>query len=316
MKFTVPMVRKVEGENPWVTYIKATVFEKNNCTDTVVIGERGSGKSWATLKMCHDIDPDFDLNESWFFKASKFMRDVDKFYHPGYKRGKIWVIDEAGVDLYNLDFMNELNKGMSLFLQTARHRNYIFFATVPYFSFISKAVRKLMTSSFLAGGVVEGTKTLIYPRILQWNDKVGDWYNKRIQVEMPDQSRVKCNDIRLPMAPIKLIREYEKMKEEFTSALNRNIADRLKFYEEQKQKKFMSRLVGDREEVMLKMLKDGLTVKEMAEKECITPKAIFERLKVLKGMGFNFTILRDPKQRNKITGYRVNDPRDRISPEP
>jgi len=115
-----PLVHRKEGVNPWVSYFHQRV-RKNNSLNVAYLGEPGTGKSWASLAMAEQYDPDWSL-DNCYFRAFDLMRDMkdNKF-----KKGTYIMYDEAGVDLNNTAWQSELNRGMNLVFQTMRHRNWL-----------------------------------------------------------------------------------------------------------------------------------------------------------------------------------------------
>lgn len=291
----------VEDENPWVTYCKYKVFERNNCINAIFTGRPGSGKSWAMLSLAHKIDPDFKLEGNWFFKAGKMMRAVKEYYDKDdCKVGKFWCLDEAGIDLNNLKYHDEINRGLNAFFQTARHRNYIFFCSVPYINFVSKGVRTLMTSTFLTRGWTKRNQTKIMPRVLEYNPNKDYFYTKRLVV-IKDKDKVMCNNILLPRPPAKIRREYEKLKKEFTSQLFEDTATRIENFE-MKQYIGAKSVITEKQQEVLDYLKEGLTPNEIAIKQNIVVKNVYAKMTSLKKLGIRITCLNG--------NYIVNDPRD------
>lgn len=283
------LVKLRPTENPWITYMKRQVYVKNNCINGITVGVPGSGKSWGNLSMCAQIDPDFELEGNWFFKASDFMDAIKTFYDNNrYKKGKIWVLDEAGVDLNNLSYFDEINKGLNIFFQTARHRNYIFFGTVPFMTFISKGVRKLMTTVFRAEGWDKKDKTTTFiPRIVQYNDELDRFYKRRLLVNTSTGITM-CNKIRLPKPPKRLIVEYEKLKDQFTSSEFENIADRIRAFEEKKKEKYFGSGPTLRQSKIIDAFKGGNSMVGAEKKTGIGIGIIYREMENLKKKGYLF----------------------------
>jgi ABC-type dipeptide/oligopeptide/nickel transport system ATPase component len=308
----VPIIDYSEDEHPWITYLKGVVFERNKCVNAAVVGETGSGKSWGSLRWCYEIDPDFELEGNWFFKAAPFMREINRYYKPenNPKKGKIWVLDEAGVDLYNLNYMDEINKGLNAFFQTARHRNYMFFGTVPFISFISKGVRKLMNTLITSQGYNTHNKTIFLPRVLQYNGELDQFYKKRLIVRQ-DNMLKRCSAALVSKPPKRLITEYEKRKNEFTSDLFQGIADRIEHFEKKRLEKYMGKQLTPIEENILTLMKDQYNVPEMSSKLDLTERDIRNKMKQLRLRGMDFSSIRDRKTK-RVTHYIVSDPREKL----
>lgn len=226
MDYYNDVVYKQEGERSWVTYIKGKVTEENNSFPCMVVGKTGSGKSYGVLRLCQEIDPDFQLEGNWFFRAEEFMKAFTNYYkdRENSKVGKIWVFDEAGVDLNSLKYQNTINKAYSTLFQTSRFRNYIFFGTVPFLDFISKQVRKLMHHRMDAKGI-ERNKGILVPRCLEWSEKKEDFYEKMLICKYPNGDTKKIKRIMMPLARKKLLQEYEERRRQFSDDVNQELVD-------------------------------------------------------------------------------------------
>jgi hypothetical protein len=303
------VIKKIPKENPWVTYMKAKVFQKNNCINGIAVGAPGSGKSWAVLSMMSQIKPKFKIEGNWFFKASDFMRAITEYYRRNdYEPGKIWVLDEAGVDLNNMNFYDEINKGLNLFFQTARHRNYIFVATVPFISFISAGVRKLMTATFRAEGW-KNNKTIIIPRVLQYNDEFDKFYKRRLIVETPNGS-MPCNKVLVRRPPIHLVREYERLKNEFTGDLFELTSQKIEAYQDKQLAKFFKSDPTPGERKVLKCLKDGMNLHQIKDEVHINMSNVYRAFGNLQNKGYEFIPI---KEGSTIVKYTVVDVREKLS---
>lgn len=219
---TWPRVVKVEGEHPWVTYAKEIIYEENGCMNLFTVGKPGKGKSWGTLSYFCQIDPDFDVDEQVTFRADKMLDILDREH---FVKGKPRLFDESGIDLYNLNWRDHLNKGLNHFLQTHRSINYILGMTVPFLSFISSPVRKLMTHKWTAHGW-KGNKTILSGLEMEWNDDKKDFYKKRLIVKDEatgyDQF---CNEIHMPPPPKKIVTRYEQLKKIFQDEVKAEIRE-------------------------------------------------------------------------------------------
>jgi hypothetical protein len=222
-----PVVNYKDGENPWVTYFKKQVYVKNNCINAVATGMPGSGKSWSLLYLLSQADDTFSTDRI-FFRASKMLRWIDK---SGLKKGRAFMFDEAGIDATNLNWWDEINKGLNAFFQTGRSDNYIFGMTVPFTSMISKGIRTLMNVHLMAEGWTTQNMTKVRPYVLEYNGEMDKFYKKRLFVRNGADSSY-CNMIKLPKATQNIIDEYEKMKKEFKADLYNNVANKLERFED------------------------------------------------------------------------------------
>lgn len=303
----------VEGESPWITFYKKQVFDKNSCVNAFMTGKPGSGKSWAILSQCQQLNPDFELAGNWYFRAAPLMRDIKDYYHnrKTFHKGKIWVMDEAGVDLHNLNYFDEINKGLNIFFQTARHRNYIFFGTVPFLSFISKGVRKLSTVILTADGWNSDNKTTVIPRVNQYNDEFDRFYKKRLIVRT-ERGLSYCNKILVKRPGRKLVREYEKLKDEFTSDQFDEIANRIEVYENkiaEKSRKNKKKNISISQIKFLNLLQKGYSRKQIMDELGLRNQKFDDTLLSMKDCGVVVRPVVSEKT-SKILRWKVEIPKD------
>jgi hypothetical protein len=306
-----PIVHQKEGINPWISYQIRQVMRRNNCINGILTGDPGSGKSFAMLSMaeaiCKARGEEFKLEGNLFFKAADMMREIKRYYeNPGAKKGKLWLFDEAGIDANNLNFHDQINRGLNAFFQTARHRNYIFWMTVPHFGFVSKGVRNLMTSHFQANGwIPKENLTKIVPRVLQYNGNNDKLYRKRILIKDLNGNMGYCNEIQLPSPSKRIVKEYEKLKKEFTGDLFSEIANKIEAQEQEKESKAMGKELTDKQREIVELLKRGRTPEMIATIRGISPQAVRQAIVLIKKKGFK---IKSHKDDDGNTEYEVIEP--------
>jgi len=309
-KSKVPIVHLKEGENPWITYMKRRVFKENSCVNGMIIGDPGMGKSWSMLSIACALDPDFELEGNLFFKGGKMMRAIKEYYtgaNSKPKKGKDWYLDEAGIDANALNYHDAINKGLNAFFQTARHRNYIFFMTVPQTNFVSKGVRTLMTTFGKANGWDKNTgMTKISMRVMEYNGDIDKYYRKRLFV-YADGRMMPCNESRLPAPPNHIIKEYESLKKEFTGDLFESIADEIENFEDRKSEKYNKKAPTKRQLEILELIKSGRSVDDIATLFGSTKGLVTNRMTGLQKKGYRFDPVRDEKT-NRVMYYKVKEP--------
>lgn len=307
MRVKFPLVNFKEGENPWVTYTKQKIFRQNNCMNLVITGMPGSGKSWGMLSYFCLLDPDFELDNNFFFRAIDLMKAIKAGW---FKAGKIWGYDEAGIDANNLNYFNIINKGLNALFQTARHRNYVFGLTLPFLNMLSKGVRVLMTAQFQAQGWNRDNKTVIIPRTLEYNGEVDKFYRKRLIIRK-DGDIVKCNRMLLPKPPKKIAREYEKIKKEYTQELYNSVYKDMEAFENKESGAKDKFLLSDREEICLDYLKSGKLVPDIKELMSCSRQNVYQIMKNLVKKG---VVIKGKKALdNSIREYQIIDKRDSVN---
>jgi hypothetical protein len=121
-----------------------------------------------------------------------------------------------------------MNKLINFLITTFRHKNFILIFTSPYTDFIDTATLKLFHANFETSTInrTDNTCTL-KPKLLQYNQSMRKWYRKYLKVIIPGSGMVKIKRWCLPKPSEELIKAYENKKKEFTSALNKEIEDKL-----------------------------------------------------------------------------------------
>lgn len=295
-----PIVKKVEGEKVLITYIKRQIHEKNGCCHAIVTGLPGQGKSWSCLSLACTLDPNFTIEKNLFFRGADFMRALaDKSWPPG----TVFILDEAGIDLNNLNWQDALNRGLNAFFQTSRHRNFIIFLTVPSINFVSKGVRTLMNMTISARGFRDG-KTKIVPLVAQYNPDVDKMYEKRIVMVSADGSQTYLNATMVPKAPKNILEEYEIKKKQFTQDLFSNVAETLEAHEEKKRSAKKVGELTDHQKKMVELLK-SMSAAKVAEVQGINVRTVYETMTLIKSKGVVFKPIKDDNR--AIVRYDVHE---------
>jgi len=313
-KVKYPLVTKVPGEKAWITYMNNQIYKKNNCINAVFTGIPGSGKSWAMLSMAEQLDPNFTLEGNWFFKAGPMMAAIKEYYFgegADPKPGKIWCLDEGGIDLNNMSFHDAINRGLNAFFQTARHRNYIFLMSVPYLRFISKGVRTLMTTHCKAEGWTKDSETILVPRVMEYNGDLDKNYRKRLIVRSPKGGMSYCNKTHLPKPSARLVAEYESMKKEFTGNLFEDISASINAYEGEEKTKAAKAAgkvrLSHNQEVVFNCVKEGKSLESLEASHGLKLANSRSVLSGLRRKGFKFKPITTENNGNKghVKGYEV-----------
>lgn len=293
-----------------ISYFNKQVYRRNNCVFGLIVGKPGSGKSWTSLSLACLQNPDFELNGNFYFLPSKMMKDIGKYYGVGgpRKRGKIWILDEAGVGINNKEYFSEINRGFGTFFQTARHRNPISFITVPRQNLIDSTVRKLMTIRITATGFnAERQKTIVQPRLMEYNDDFDKFYYKMLRM-LKDKRMFAVNLVELPKPPKHIIDEYEKLKTEYTTDKYNEIAMSLEKYEDKQKAKYdeIANYTGQ-QSAIINLLNKKFTIKDIAENLEISNQAVYDHMKALRNKGVQIVPHRGDGK--KVDYYEVVDPR-------
>jgi len=200
-----------------INYIKNQVTRENRNFTGIFVGRTGSGKSWSTLKVAVECDPDFTIDHVVFK-----VEDLLNLVHDGnLKPGTAIVFDEAGVAISNRQsYMNKFNKSISFLLQTWRNMRLILLVTVPDIAFVDAGVRKLFDAVIECEKVVKSRNVVKADwKFIQVNAQSGKAYFHNLK-----NSKFEQLSVEIGKPDVKLIHLYEKKKREFQEKLYKELS--------------------------------------------------------------------------------------------
>lgn len=217
---TNPKPPKAVRHNP---ILRVKSWNKMNIHDdnwmAAVVGETGSGKSWAALRIAEVLDPGFSIDQV-AFSVEEFLRLV---IDDSYGRGSIIVFEEASVGANSQEWYTKGNKVLGRVLDTWRHQNRGAIFTLPAFGQLTKNARGRMSALIQMQNKFEdeGYTTAKY-KYIQQNTDSGKLYKKYPRIKGKKYKRLKVTK------PSKELREaYEQKKEQFTNELNKELLEEL-----------------------------------------------------------------------------------------
>jgi len=184
------------------------VHVENKNVILIIVGETGSGKSWASLRIAERLDPKFTI-DNVVFDVVSFINAVENA-----KKGTAIVFDEVGIGASNRSSMSNINKAVSALAQSFRHRNTFNILTLPSFDMVDKHLRQLAHFQ-IETIMVANDKCLTKFKTIQNNPGYGKVYRKYVHAS--NDTVITRLNINKPSK--RLIDPYEKKKVEFTTAL-------------------------------------------------------------------------------------------------
>jgi hypothetical protein len=214
-------VPETVAENP-VLYdqIWSTMHKENNNWMGAVVGDTGSGKSWAAVRLAEAVDPDFTA-EQIAFSVEEFMELV---IDDSLGRGSMIVLEEASVEANAQEWWSKSNKVLRQVLDTWRNQNRGALFTLPAFKQLDKGARGRMSALI---EMVEKNERENYTRAkykyCQQNPDTGKIYKKYPMIDGIKYERL---EFRPPSGPIR--EAYEERKSAYTSNLNEELLEELR----------------------------------------------------------------------------------------
>jgi len=216
--------------------VRGRLIHRNKNWLAIVCGETGSGKSYSALSLADIICPrGITVKRNVVLDPISFMNKIAS--KKDLKKGDILIFDEAGVGISSRDWYSIQNKLLGSVLQTFRNLNVGVIFTTPNLSFIDVQARKLFHNYFETVNIDYETKTA-FPKIydIQHNSRYDKTYYKHPKFVRQGKT-VTMGFIGIPKPRASLIREYEKVKTEFTEKLNQKVLKELTEPKKQPQNK-------------------------------------------------------------------------------
>lgn len=209
-------------DNPVKSYILRRVLRQNKNFMMAVVGETGSGKSYAAIKLAMQLDPTFNIDRVCY-TAQEFMALINSNLPPG----SVIVFDEIGVSMDSRTWYSLMNKLINYVLQTFRHKNLIVIFTVPLTKFIDSKMRALLHAYIVMKAIGRSEKASygsLY--MMQVNYHTGEIFTKKPRI-LHGRERIRIDYIRFQLPPKKFLDEYETKRCAFTSKLNMDVEEEL-----------------------------------------------------------------------------------------
>lgn len=202
----------------------------------VVTGATGSGKSYASLRVAQQIDPNFDVTKQVIFSPDQFMDVVkDKKLH----QGAVIIWEEVGVNYSSKEWYSVINKQIGYIFQTFRKKHICLIMTVPDKDFLDSTARKLLNAEIRMMGI-NRTENITYAKIYfsNYESNTKKWYYKNPRVTKKDTGiRYKATAIEFPKVDAITAHKYEKIRADYMEQLGQTIGSMLDSMNQKKMKK-------------------------------------------------------------------------------
>lgn len=281
----------------WITYIKQRIKKNKNFLG-FVSGPTGSGKSWSSLRIGEQLDKDFNIDRV-VFTGLELMKLInsDKL-----SKGSVIVFEEVGVEMNNRNWASVTNKMLNYLIQTFRHRCFVLIMNSPYMDFVDSATRKLFHAEMQTVGInFKTNECRLKPQLIQYNSRMSKFYYKRLRV-IKQEGVIPISIWNVKKPSKEMIKAYESKKRQYTDKLNTKIMNELQELKEKSEgKPKLTQIQQD----TVDMLKDGLTVDQIAITRDRTKRTVQATISALKNKGYEVRAIKEGK---RTKGYEVIEP--------
>jgi len=217
-----------------------TRFRNNQNWLGLIVGQTGTGKSWAAVKLCEIIDKNFNINNICF-DSRELLELIDG---GELNKGSMLLYDEAGISFGARDFYQDVNKALSYFFQGFRAFNIGVVFTTPDQSFIDVHARKIIHAVIQTVGLNrEEGYCIVKWKNLDHNPVMSKTYYKYDRYRV-NKKISKETQTRIHKASDELLEAYETKKMKFLKQLTKDSLERIK-YDEQTKKKISDSTIRD-----------------------------------------------------------------------
>lgn len=203
-------------------YILDRVYRRNTNFNMVFLGEPGSGKSWAALRMAIKLNPHFIKNPIVVFSVQDYLMLIKNNM---VKKGDVIIFDEVGVAVNKKLWWSVINRAANLTFQTVRNRNFITIFTTPFPDYVDSDTRKLFQVFFKYAKSLDKSQIRIFSA---YKVKFNDFYHKymysRYKFSVGGEL-LELRDVLFKKPKREVIQKYEILKHEFQKNLYKSVFD-------------------------------------------------------------------------------------------
>lgn len=264
-------------------------------------GGTGSGKSYRDLRKAelwyqyHFKNP-FPA-ENICFSIGEVMNRLNS---GELKKGEVLIFEEAGANLGSLDFQTKISKLFTYVLQSFRSMNVVIFFNLPHLDMLNKQARMLLHYAFESSGIDPKKKiNKSKPFFIQVNQSTGKMYRKYLRIKVNGKIRAVKKFVWY-MPSKELMLSYEKKKVKFLAELTQEFVDKLDEMEREQQRKMARQDLTEVQLEVFNLVKEGHTVKEIAEIRGVTVRSINYILELMRKKGINVKVKRKLLEKEDI----------------
>jgi hypothetical protein len=202
------------------------INRRNQHYMAALVGPEGSGKSWTALKIAEVIDPSFDADRV-MFDPHTFMEQLTEWKDAGETRGKMIVVDEAGVGIGSRSWYDKDQIQLNKVLQVIRSENMGMLFTLPRLSELDSQTRGRLRAMIKMDDMKPGKYADV--KYLRWfpaRDERSKVYRKYPIVGKGSRAK-KVRRLRFGPPSEELVEGYESRKDAFQTKLYADTTDQI-----------------------------------------------------------------------------------------
>lgn len=222
--------------SPFAELIRREVQNTGRNINILVVGKTQMRKSTTALKLAYDVDPDFDPERDMGIgDAEEYLRVINTDVN---RRGRVKILDEAGVGAYHRNWYNFLNQAMSHLVQTFGYMGLVTIVVAPVSGFIDKDLRSMFDYKveMIKKDDRNGRVTASVMQ-LQYNQDQDKIYRKYLHGYWPETDRrARVKRYRFSYPSEERLQRYFGLANRFKGKLAQDLRSRAREMREQKTK--------------------------------------------------------------------------------
>jgi len=220
----------LEGSKVEAQVLRSEVWNRINRGNqhymAALVGPEGSGKSWTSLKIAELIDPTFDADRV-MFDPHEFMTQLTAWKDAGETRGKMIVVDEAGVGIGSRSWYDKDQIQLNKVLQVIRSENMGMLFTLPRLSELDSQTRGRLRAMIKMDDMKPGKYADVnYLRWFPARDERSKVYRKYPIVSDGGKTK-KVRRLRFGPPSPELVEAYEARKDAFQTKLYEDTTEQI-----------------------------------------------------------------------------------------
>jgi len=227
----IAVPQPLDQETVEAKVIRTEIWHRINRKDQhfmgALVGPEGSGKSWTALKIAEVVDPSFSA-ERIMFDPATFIDALTEWKDAGETRGKMIVVDEAGVGIGSRSWYDKDQIQLNKVLQVIRSENMGMLFTLPRLSELDSQTRGRLRAMIEMSDMVPGEYADVkYLRWLPARDERNKVYRQYPVINLGGERGIKVRRLRIGPPSPELVKGYEARKDAFQAALYAETTDQL-----------------------------------------------------------------------------------------
>lgn len=238
----------------FIDFLKGRIHKNNQNAVVLIIGQRGTGKSYASIKIAQAFDPNFTLDNNVFFSKETMVSRMKNGPPEYYKLGA-FIFEEVGANIGHRNWYDAMQQNIINIIETSRTDRTLLILNVPFMKRMDTDLRDHIDVIVEMQGYNK-YKKCSYARIkvVQKNEKQNTFYNKYLRVTLPSGELAQISSTTIGKLDDTTSQQYEKIRQTFLDTIKETAFNQLMHEKKKEEQKYGRNMTPD--ELFNKLLKE------------------------------------------------------------